>query len=158
MLCTKCGKNKATTHYKSVVNGKVHEEYLCPHCAENLNISSFYFPNVFSSLLGENANIYKTTRCSCCGSSFNDIKRSGKAGCSNCYETFKDEILPSLKQIHGTVKHKKAEVVIENTTKTNSDVNLLESKKQELKTAILEERYEDAAKLRDEIRKIEEAN
>ena len=157
MLCSKCGKREATTHYKSVINGKVTEEHLCPKCAENLEFSSFYFPNVFSSLLGENANIYKTTRCSCCGSSFNDIKRSGKAGCSNCYETFKDEITPTLNLIHGTTKHKQNE----NITVTKSDEtaeDILTAKKQELKKAVEEERFEDAAKLRDEIKKIEEAN
>ena len=156
MLCTKCGKNQATTHYKSVVNGKVHEEYLCSNCAENLNISSFYFPSVFSSLMGENTNIIKTKHCSCCGSSFNDIKRSGKAGCSNCYETFKDEILPSLKQIHGTIKHKQIEnPVVKTATKIEDQ---LEIKKEELKKAVLEERFEDAAKLRDEIKNMEGEN
>lgn len=158
MLCTKCGKNHATTHYKSVINGKVHEEYLCPNCAENLNISSFYFPNVFSSLLGENANIYKTTRCSCCGSSFNDIKRSGKAGCSNCYETFKDEILPTLNQIHGTTKHKISEDFVKNKKAPIEIENPIEAKKAELKKAVLEERFEEAARLRDEIKKMEGEN
>ena len=158
MLCTKCGKYNATTHYKSVVNGKVYEEYLCPNCAENLNISSFYFPNVFSSLLGENANIIKITRCSCCGSSFNDIKRSGKADCSKCYETFKEEILHSLNQIHCTTKHKLTEGVTLNKSVESKTENALEIKKQELKQAVLEERFEDAAKLRDEIKNIEGAN
>ncbi len=153
MLCTKCGKNNATTHYKSVINGKVTEEHLCPSCAENLNISSFYFPNVFSSLLGENAAITAPKRCNVCGSSFSDIKHTGKAGCSNCYDTFKTEILPSINLIHGSTKHIKSEKESENTV----EVNLLELKKEELKKAIAEERFEDAAKLRDEIKKLEGA-
>ena len=156
MLCTKCGKNHATTHYKSVINGQVHEEYLCPKCAENLNISSFYFPNVFSSLLGENANIFPFIGITLRGN--NDIKRSGKAGCSNCYETFKDEILPTLNQIHGTTKHKISEDFVKSEKPSVEIKNPIEAKKGELKKAVLEERFEDAARLRDEIKQMEGEN
>ena len=151
MLCSKCGKYPATTHYKSVINGKVTEEHLCPNCADNLNITSFYFPDVFSSILGEKASIAPLKRCEVCGSSFSDIKRCGKAGCSNCYTTFKDEILPTISLIHGSTKHIKEEI-----EDTKAEIDVLAAKKEELKKAIIEERFEDAAKIRDEIKLLEE--
>lgn len=151
MLCSKCGINPATTHYKSIINGKVTEEHLCSDCAEKLNISSFYFPDVFSSILSENASLTKLKRCSVCGSSFSDIKRSGKAGCSNCYTTFKDEILPTISLIHGSTKHIKEE-----TKEAKAEIDLLAVKNEELKKAIADERFEDAARLRDEIKSLKE--
>ena len=33
MICEICGKNLANVHYKSVINGKIHEVYLCSACA-----------------------------------------------------------------------------------------------------------------------------
>ena len=33
MICEKCGKNNATTHIRSVVNGVVVEKNLCGYCA-----------------------------------------------------------------------------------------------------------------------------
>lgn len=34
MICELCGKNQATTHVKSMVNGEYTEMWLCPHCAK----------------------------------------------------------------------------------------------------------------------------
>ena len=36
MKCERCGKNEATFYYKSSINGKVTELHLCPECAEAL--------------------------------------------------------------------------------------------------------------------------
>lgn len=148
MLCTKCGKYEATTHYKSIINGKVTKEYLCPKCAKEIDMTSFYFPNIFSSLIDSGVKEYNVKRCSCCGSSFEDIKATGFAGCSECYSTFKQEISPSLNLMHGHTKHI-------NVNLENKATSLLQTKKQELQKAILEERFEDAAKLRDEIKDME---
>ena len=39
MLCKSCNKNQATIHYKSNINGKVVEKYLCSECAEKEGIA-----------------------------------------------------------------------------------------------------------------------
>lgn len=36
MRCEHCGKNEATFHVQSVVNGRAEEAHLCAHCAEEL--------------------------------------------------------------------------------------------------------------------------
>ena len=33
MICQICGKNLATVHYRSVINGKIREIYMCRECA-----------------------------------------------------------------------------------------------------------------------------
>ena len=33
MKCDRCGKNEATFHYKTNINGRVTEAHLCPDCA-----------------------------------------------------------------------------------------------------------------------------
>ena len=107
---------------------------------------------------------------------FEEFMETGKFGCSNCYESFESKIDPILKNIHGANRHvgrlgeiapasnleiKKNEVISKDKTnktkesKTSSKQSKEDKLKQELQKAIKEERYEDAAKLRDEIKKLE---
>ncbi len=37
MKCTNCGKNNASFHYRSIINGNVTEYHLCPECAARLS-------------------------------------------------------------------------------------------------------------------------
>ncbi len=147
MLCDKCGKYQATTHYKSLINGELTEQHLCSNCAADLNFS---FPNIFASVFAKNEEL-ETIRCSCCGSSFADIKKEGKAGCSQCYSVFYEKLLPSLNLLHGNVKHIKSNEI----SKKESPTDIINKKKLELKKAIEEENYEQAALLRDEIKILE---
>ena len=92
-----------------------------------------------------------------------------KLGCEDCYEIFSNRIDPILKNIHGGNRHIGRGILqnrnrrIENISKpvqtknveTKSEDNKLDELKNDLKKAIKEERYEDAAKLRDEIKKLE---
>ena len=145
MLCEKCGKNTATTHFKSYVNGKVTEMHLCGQCANEEGINNFPLFNAFSSIFGAMPALKTEKRCPCCGSSFNEIAETGFVGCSECYNTFNEEILPSLKMMHGATKH----------SVINKKPDELTELRQNLKKAIKEERFEDAARLRDEIKKKE---
>ena len=38
MICGICGKNQATSHFTSIVNGNYKELWLCPECAKNKGI------------------------------------------------------------------------------------------------------------------------
>ena len=42
MLCQSCGKNQATTHVKSIVNGELREYMLCPECAKKMGYGSLF--------------------------------------------------------------------------------------------------------------------
>ncbi len=147
MLCEHCGKNVATTHYKSYINGKFTEKHLCGKCAALLGINENPFFNAFSSVFGNNELTESTKRCPSCGTSFNEIAETGLVGCSECYTHFRNELIPSVKMMHGTTKHIQKVQKPENTKE--NEINKL---KKELQKAIKEERFEDAARLRDEIK------
>ena len=73
----------------------------------------------------------KTTEklhCPTCGSSLDFYERNGRFACPDCYTSFGDSVDAMLKKIHGSSRHKEA---VEN------------------------EKYEEAAKLRDKIKAIE---
>lgn len=118
----------------------------------------------------------KTIVCDKCKSSYEDFIKSGKLGCDKCYETFEDKIDAILKNIHGANQHvgrnrkqieniddeiEKAKVNKNNQTAKNKNSKEIKNKQKiqelqaRLKQEIKEERYEDAAKTRDEIKKLE---
>ncbi len=159
MMCDKCGKNPATTHIKTVVNGQLRQTNLCSYCAAKEGYNNFgklSLANMLASMFGESIEEGKTTkeRCSCCESSFADIVESGRVGCSECYTVFRKELMPSLNRLHGRVKHiGQAPNCVENIQKNNADI--VKSLKAQLEKAVATEEYEKAAKLRDEIRALE---
>lgn len=159
MLCEKCGKNKATTHIKSVVNGVTREYNLCSHCAAESGYGSFGqggFASMLASMLGEShiGSIGKEKTCPVCGSSFSDIAHSGKMGCAECYKTFGNELMPYLKRVHGSTKHV-GKVPNNAPLAVVPKESTVDALKLQLSRAVAEERYEDAAKLRDKIREME---
>ena len=71
-------------------------------------------------------------------------------GCSDCYDVFSQDVEKILSRIQPDINHKGkiAGVKGEQIQKANKIKDLIEK----LKRAVLEERYEEAAKLRDEIK------
>lgn len=169
MLCQHCKKNEATTVVKTMINGEYAEYRLCHECAHELGYDSMFpdFSADFGGLLSiffSNAlpAISGAAHCNTCGSTLNDIKRTGKVGCANCYDTFFSELMPTIRNIHGNTEHKgKRPNVIEYTVnedkkdQTESAEDKLSALRAELKKAIEDENFERAAQLRDEIKELE---
>lgn len=183
MKCENCGRNEANVKYTQIINGDKKQMFLCEDCSQKLGIGNINFnmPIDFSSFLGDFFDdLHQTAfipslsnqielRCKKCGLDFEEFLHTGNFRCSNCYEQFESMIDPILKNIHGTNRHiGRLGNVIDGNNISNDDkisknisayenkgVNEIDKKKEELKKAIKEERYEDAAKLRDEIKKLE---
>ena len=89
-----------------------------------------------------------------CGISFHEFRTKGRLGCPHDYTFFERELMPLIMNIHGETKHvgkraRRSEVSMDEET----DVIRL---RREMKEATQKEEYELAAKLRDDIRKIEQ--
>ena len=160
MICQKCGKNNATTHIKTVVNGVVHEKNLCGYCAakEGYNgMSHNSLAGMLVSMLGEAAGVRAAStakKCPNCNSAFSDIAEKGTVGCAECYKTFYEELLPYLKRVHGAAKHtgkipNKAPLIVRPKELSVDDLRL------KLTELIREEKFEEAAIVRDKIKEME---
>lgn len=165
MICNKCNKNEATFFLEQNINGNITKIALCPECAQEYNDKNFKAYSTFNLLGGlfqpaaftklRNDEIKK---CTLCASTFADISKSGKVGCAECYKVFRDELTPTVKRLHGNVKHvgrnpggcRKAE------TNSNSKTDDITDLKNQLNEAIAREDYERAAILRDKIRGLTE--
>ncbi len=173
MLCEKCKKRTATVFYNENINGKVCSYSLCGECAAKLHekgeiqditsmIGSFADPfselqdHFFSGFFGlpSQKALHGEKKCPACNASYHEIASSGKVGCAQCYDTFADELSRSIQSIHGTTSH--TGTIPSRQRAKQERTQVIARLKKELQDAISREDYESAARLRDEIRSMEQ--
>ena len=93
--------------------------------------------------------------CPNCGMSYRDFQQTGKIGCSVCYATFRRQLEPLLRRIHGSSTH--SGKIPHRTGGTLTMKHTIESLRSSLKECVAQEEYEKAAELRDKIRQLEQA-
>ncbi len=157
MLCDICHKNIATVHLTEIVNDKIAETHICQACAQAKAGEFAHQPNVSDFLSGLlSASIARkeeiALKCPSCGFNYSDFKKKGRLGCGQCYSAFKRQLLPLLKKIHGAIRHT-GKIPQDMVSASSQEVKLKELEKQLQKAVELEE-YEDAARIRDEIKKL----
>ena len=183
MLCQKCNKNEANVKYTEIINGEKNEMMLCEECSHELGLDNINFnmPINFSSFFGglledEYSNqefmplfqTVKELKCKNCNMSYDEFINEGKFGCSDCYDVFSTKIESLLKRIHGSNEYLGRKTInsvnnsqenqnlkVDSSKKISNEESKIEKLQQDLKKAIADERYEDAAKIRDEIKTIE---
>ncbi len=168
MFCQNCKKNEATTHIKRVINGEATQTHLCSACAQNLGYTDIFddfslnLPGIFSSFFGDTALTLgesRLDRCEKCGSCFDDIIKSGRVGCADCYEKFYSKLLPSIQRIHGKAAHSGKVPVTANEEKQVKPKEKTPEEKiaelqQQMDKAVRDQNFEQAAIIRDEIKKL----
>lgn len=175
MLCENCKERQANVKYTQIINGVKKELHLCEKCSKELGINGmdFNMPINFSSFFGDFINDYNenfmplmsksnTLQCDKCKMTYDEFVSQGKFGCDHCYEIFSDNIDPILKRLHGSNRYIGRKGIINNCKPTilekpeeDKKENELTKLKFELKQMIKEEKYEEAAKIRDQIKNIE---
>ncbi|MGP4082466.1 UvrB/UvrC motif-containing protein [Pseudalkalibacillus sp. R45] len=167
MYCQECQQRPATLHFTKIINGKKNEFHICEQCAKDKGdlipgSNSFSIHNLLSGLLhfdqpigGASSQPEKqVTKCSQCGLSYAEFAKIGRFGCTNCYKTFESKLTPMFKRIHGgnTSHTGKIPKRVGNDLIERKKIDQL---KQQLKQLITQEEFEEAAKIRDEIRMME---
>ena len=166
MWCERCKKRPATVHVTKIVNNQKNEMHLCEVCAHETSSDlgflfeqNFSFPNLLAGLLnnelsfsggviGESAT--QGLKCPACGLTFSDFRQVGQLGCSECYKGFGPSLDPLLKRIHGNTIHTgKAPKRTGGRVRVRKEIEELRN---QLKAAISREAYEEAARIRDEIK------
>ncbi len=172
MQCDNCHEHEATVHLQQIVNGQSSEINLCDKCAQAKGMISFsmdkpsFFGNLLSGFMeegkaepGEDEGVKVTCQC---GWTSEDFRKSGFLGCPLCYYTYKKSLIPILKRIHSGNRHTgKVPAKIPVKQKVNKkvtkvyDPSEITKMRAKLDLAVGEERYEDAAKLRDQLKRLE---
>ena len=158
MFCDVCQSKEATVFLTQIVEGKMQKVNLCEGCSKEKGVNDPTGFALADLLLGLGAaqEIEKNpvgNRCPVCGFSQADFKKTGRLGCSACYDAFAEGLSGMLKNMHrgsihtGKVPARRA--VARRRSQELSSVQAAVAK------AVTEEHFEEAASLRDKIRLIE---
>ena len=162
MLCELCKQSQATVHLTEIINDQMTELHLCEACANQKGAqveSHFGLSDLLSGLADfsktQEPEEVATKACPSCGMTYDDFRKVGRLGCADCYPTFKRSLGSLLKRIHGSPIHVgKSPVRLIKPSKI-AKTELLDLKKK-LERAIEHEEFEEAARLRDQIRRAEQ--
>jgi protein arginine kinase activator len=167
MKCQICQENEGTIQYTEIVDGQKSIQWLCPACAEREGItptegtplSHGGLESFLGGMLSGPGGGPATTRespvpsglaCECCGYPFEQLQQKGQLGCPDCYTAFRSQLLPMLRRYHGHISHMgKIPRSFGPDTALRQEVGRL---RLQLEQAVAMENYEEAARLRDEIR------
>ena len=171
MQCDICHKVSATVHLTEIINDKVTKLHLCEHCAREKSIEMeehFGLADLLSGLadlvpvtegkgkfpaINTGVDIDSGIKCPSCGFTFAKFRKIGRLGCPGCYDAFRSQLSPLLRKVHGYDRHMGK---IPNREEVTKDATvLLGELKARLTKSIEHEEFEEAARLRDQIRSIE---
>ena len=150
--CQFCN-NPATVHLTQIVENKIYKVDLCESCAKQKGVTD---PEGFSlaELLAQPSFAVQSggdaVVCEECGFNAKDFKRLGRLGCPSCYDQLGHLVRPMLKNIHRGCQHE-GKVPERSLARISRERKLLDLETA-LQNAVAEERYEDAANIRDEIK------
>jgi protein arginine kinase activator len=161
MQCSVCKEKPATVFLTHIENDKMHKVNLCEDCAKTKGVDN---PTTFSLAdadlllgLGAAQEITQTPggvdlKCPRCGFSQADFKKSGRLGCPECYQVFAEGLEGLLKTMHKGTRHtgKSPEAL----RRSRDNAERLKSLQNKLAKAIESEDFEQAAKLRDELKQV----
>ena len=170
MQCDICKKDEATVHLTEIIDNKMTKLHLCEECARKKGAEMeehFGLSDLLAGLadFGTKASASKECKLKCpkCGMNYTDFKKTGRLGCANCYSAFEENLMPLIKRIHGALKHCGKEIpsrpravkAARSTVSKSRKEGGLEELKVRLHRAIKLEEFEEAAILRDKIRRLE---
>lgn len=174
MFCENCEKKEATVHLTEIIKNVKSEYHLCEICAKNikLNLKLRDYSDSLQEILtflDEDKTDAGSNWCLNCGLSLAEIKKQNKPGCPYCLHYLGESIISIIPYSAEGKKHiGKKPLNFVDIEKDNEIHHLLSLYKEEpepkistdelkekLEIAVSEERYEDAAILRDLVRELE---
>ncbi len=169
MICQECKERPASLHFTKVVNGEKTVVQLCERCAQekgemfllegdsgfpiNALLAGLLNPS-FHSTTSHSALGSQITQCDVCGMTYQQFADIGRFGCANCYNAFREQLIPILKRLHsGNITH--GGKVPKRIGGSLHLKRKIKKYKNELAALIEQEEFEKAAEMRDQIRSLE---
>jgi len=180
MTCERCGQRDATIHMIEVVDGRRRSLWLCPGCAgrgaegdpdqkedddeldpadqdwtpgqDNEALDRF-IGQMFAGPGPDDEG--PVPDCPHCGTSYSGFRSSGRLGCPHCYVAFRRLLLPFLGRFHRQVTHLGR--FPDFAAGAPSRLGEITRTRIALEKAVAAEDFEEAARLRDLIRGLEDS-
>jgi protein arginine kinase activator len=156
MRCQRCQK-EASIHLTERIQGQRQELHLCPSCARKAGLAlpeappNLALDAVVQSLIvahvGELVGELADLTCPDCGLKFMEFRASGRLGCPQDYRVFAAGLLPLIQRYHGATRH------VGKVARRHEGAGHRLRLRTRLREAIAREDYEEAARLRDRLRR-----
>lgn len=171
MNCHMCGQREATTHVLELINGERKSVWLCNICASGRADNTGEEPGLphlgnvgshsgesasLASFLGQVADTgggpSRVAACPECGYEIKAFQDTNRLGCPKCYAHFRTQVLPILARYHRHASHLgKVPRQAGGLASQQGEITRL---RVSLEKSIRSEDYEEAARLRDVMRKL----
>ena len=155
MLCEECGERDATVMVTTVINGETTTRNLCRECVKKYQQGgdiSTLLAAILSSMYKAKESGGKT--CPKCGMTLSEFNSGGMFGCSECYSAFREELDPMLNRIQGRVQHAGRRPYMDPAAQAKAEK--ISRIRRAMEAAVSEEAFEEAARLRDELKALNE--
>jgi len=156
--CQKCGKEKATIHLTDFVDGKPVQRHLCESCyGQEDGLPALSPSKIVAQLIGTLVPELKEladASCPKCGMTYLQFRQTFLLGCPVDYEAFSAPLDQLLQSTQGATRH--VGKVPVGTAQMLSRGPMLASLRRKLDEAVKAEKFEQAAQLRDKIKRLEQ--
>lgn len=165
-VCSSCKQAQATVHVTELVHGpdpaqapQIRMQDLCEGCAQGQKLPHNPAPKTPQEIL---KLLHATTQrirrepqiqCPDCGMTLLEFRQKGRMGCPKDYEVFGAHARELLERIHGATQHA-GRLPGQDSVAAERARRMSELQK-ELESAIRQEAYERAARLRDELKSLQ---
>lgn len=151
MLCEECGERDATVMVTTVINGETTTRNLCRECVKKYQQGG----DISTLLAAILSSMYKAKEaggkaCPKCGMTLAEFNSGGMFGCSECYRAFRQELDPMLNRIQGRVQHAGRRPYMDPAAQAKAEK--MTRIRRAMEAAVSEEAFEEAARLRDELK------
>jgi protein arginine kinase activator len=164
LLCQLCQSKEATVFLIEAINNTQKTLHICEDCAEKKHLNEFMtkpeiaIHGILASIikLGLASGVKtKTIVCPRCETNYELFRETGRFGCAECYGAFYHLLLPIFRQFHQADSHGSSAETETKKEETQDKDEDLERLRQKLAQAVKSEQFEEAARLRDLLRKKE---
>jgi protein arginine kinase activator len=161
MQCESCGNAEAIIQFTKVEDDQARVFHLCQSCASEqgldvpetpVNAPLADFLAQIGKSMGEEA--VAVGHCPGCGLSPAQLRQLGRLGCAQCYTHFDAHLRGLLRRLHGGTRHAGKVPASPDAADVDRKARV-QSLRRSLQRAVDDEDFENAALLRDQIRRLE---
>lgn len=171
MKCDVC-ESEATVFLTQIINGQMTTVNLCDACSKAKGVTDEAGFGLAEAFLSSNGPTTPSAEviCGACGFTASQLKKIGRMGCPECYNTFREGLDNLLRAMHKGTRHAgkvpgkvadAPEVVAPapkpRASKKSAPTPTVAQLREQLEAAVRDERYEDAATLKKEIERLSNA-
>lgn len=158
MMCHECHRREAAIRVEREVDGVREEVHLCVQCAriyledDSTPLEQHRVNDLLQDVRDQmderqSKSGEKELTCPNCYLTLSMYRKTGLLGCPDCYDTFKAHLKRDLRRRHGTTRLIRQRITLPDT---RPDI------RKQLDQAVKHENYEQAARLRDQLKREDE--